>query len=74
MNYFPESAGCQKKIKIPVEIEGFSLTLSIVDSDDHGESRAQGYDPGDRAGPGSLALLDLHPTVHIIAWQKISER
>ena len=46
------------------------LTLLVVDADDHGERGAEGYDPTDRVGPGPLAVLDLHPAVHIVPCNK----
>ena len=43
------------------------FTLLVVDADDHGECGAEGDDADDGAGPGPLALLDLHPAVDVVA-------
>jgi hypothetical protein len=43
------------------------LTLLIIDPDHHGESGPQGDDTADRTGPGSLPVLYLHPTIHVVS-------
>ena len=45
-----------------------SLTFFVIDTDDHGEGGAEWYDAIDRTGPGSLALLNLHPAVNVVTW------
>lgn len=48
----------------------YKLTVLVVDANDHGERGPQGDYPCDGAGPGALALLDLHPAVDVVAWGK----
>ena len=43
-----------------------TVTSIIVYSDDQGESRAERHYPGNWRRPGSFAVLDLHPTVHVV--------
>lgn len=42
------------------------LTSLVIDGDDHGERGAQGDDAGHRGRPGPLAVLNLHPAVHVV--------
>ena len=46
------------------------FTLLVVDADDHGKGGSEGDDARDGAGPRALALLDFHPTVHVVTWIK----
>ena len=48
----------------------FLFTLLVVYAHHHGEGGAQWDDAGDGAGPGTLALLDLHPTVDVVTYGK----
>jgi hypothetical protein len=43
------------------------LTFVVADGDDEGERGAEGHDAGDGRRPGSLAVLDLHPAVDVVA-------
>ena len=43
------------------------ITELVVDADDHGEGGAEGDDARHGVGPGSLAVLYLHPAVNIVS-------
>lgn len=42
------------------------LTSIVVDGHDEGQRGAKRHDAGDWRRPGSLARLDLHPTIHVV--------
>ena len=44
------------------------LTELVIDPHHHGQCGPQGYDARDGVSPGSLAVLNLHPTVNIVSW------
>ena len=44
------------------------FTEFVVDPDHHGQRGPQRHDPRHGVRPGSLAVLDLHPTVHVVSW------
>ena len=52
---------------IRMEVCYYLFTLLVVDADDPGEGGSEGDDADDGAGPGPLALLDLHPAVDVVA-------
>lgn len=58
------------KIKYTDFVSTFPISLVtsiIVYGDDQGEGGAEGHYSGDGRCPGSLAVLNFHPTIHVVA-------
>ena len=66
--YVKQSEASEFGVKFFCKVEWLLATVTsiIVYSDDQGEGRAERHYPGNRRCPGSLAVLDLHPAVHVV--------